>query len=101
VYFRITEDAIELVEPANVRAFHVVSGVSPGALAARIADVGELLPDGEHVMVSVDAVRRYADGQVGPGWEDDLAGMVAYAVTKGWADEAGTRIRAHVEPAAH
>lgn len=29
-------------------------------------------------------------------WQDKLAGMVAYAQSKGWVDERG-RVRAHVE----
>jgi hypothetical protein len=97
VYFRITQDSAELVDPSDVTAFHVVCpvGLSLGA-RLREAGIGELLPDGD-VFVPVDAIRRYAGGRVGPDWERDLAGMVAYAVRKGWADEAGARIRAHVE----
>jgi hypothetical protein len=102
VYFRLTSDAAELVDPADVKAFHVVCppGLDGADLAARLrtAGLGELLPDG-HVLVPVAAIRRYARGRVGPGWEEDLAGMVAYATAKGWTDETGTRVRAHVEHA--
>lgn len=93
----MTRDSVELVDPLDVTAFHVVCplGVS---LEVRLREtgLGELLPDGD-VFVPVDTIRRYASGNVGVGWERDLAGMVAYAVRKGWADEAGARIRAHVE----
>lgn len=99
VYFRITRDSAELVDPSDVTAFHVVTpdGLDGDELAARVraAGLGEL-SDG-HVFVPVDAIRRYAEGRVGPDWERDLAGMVAYAVRKGWTDESGTRVRAHVE----
>ena len=102
VYFRITHDTAELVDPSNVKAFHVVSppGLDGDELAARVRDagLGELRPDG-HVFVPVDAIRRYAVGNVGADWERDLAGMVAYAASKGWTDETGTRVRAHVEHA--
>jgi hypothetical protein len=30
-------------------------------------------------------------------WEESFAGMVSYARSKGWTDEAGTHLRAHVE----
>lgn len=100
MYFRITRDATELVDPQDVTAFHAVCppGLDGAELAARVRDagLGELLPD-DHLMVPVAAVRRYAAGQVGPSWEQDLAGMVAYAARKGWTDESGTRIRAHIE----
>lgn len=100
MYFRITADSAELVEPQDVTAFHVLAppGLDGQELAGRLRDagLGELLGDG-HVLVPVDAVRRYADGRVGPTWERDLAGMVAYAERKGWTDAAGTRIRAHIE----
>lgn len=100
VYFRITQDTAELVDPGDVTAFHVVCppGLDGDELAARLRDagIGELLPDG-HVLVPVDAIRRHAAGNVGADWEQDLAGMIAYAVRKGWTDETGTRLRAHVE----
>jgi hypothetical protein len=100
VYFRITMDSAELVDPQDVTAFHAVCppGLDGAELAGRVRDagLGELLPDG-HIMVPVDAVRRYASGHVGPTWEQDLAGMVAYAASKGWTDETGTSIRAHIE----
>jgi hypothetical protein len=103
VYFRITHDTAELVNPSDVTAFHVTApnGLEGEALAERVraAGLGELTQDG-HVFVPVEAIRRYAEGQVGAGWEQDLAGMIAYATRKGWTDETGTRVRAHVEHAA-
>jgi hypothetical protein len=101
VYFRITKDATELVEPENVTAFSVVvpDGLPHDDLAAgvRQAGLGELLPGDTHVMVRVEAIRRFAAGRVGDGWESDLAGMLAYATKKGWTDESGEHVRAHVE----
>ncbi|UVS79107.1 hypothetical protein [Actinokineospora sp. UTMC 2448] len=100
MYFRITEDSVELVEPENLTAFHAVR--SPGlgdaafAESVRRAGLGEPIGDG-HLMVSIDAVRRLAAGRVGPDWADGLAKMVAYAAGKGWVDETGARVRAHVE----
>lgn len=101
MYFRITAEAVELVEPENVRAFHAVAPreLPFDVFAASVAraGLGEVLPDGEHLMVRVDTIRRLADGRVGPGWEDDLSGMLGYAASKGWTDESGTRVRAHLE----
>ncbi|TDV56389.1 hypothetical protein [Actinophytocola oryzae] len=102
MYFRITGDSVDLVDPQDVTAFHVLCppGLDGDELAGRLRDagLGELLADG-HVMVPVDAVRRHAAGRVGPTWEQDLAGMIAYATREGWTDETGTRLRAHLERA--
>ena len=103
MYFRITRDAAELVDPKDVTAFHAVCppGLDGDELARLVHDagLGELLPD-DHLLIPVDAIRRYATGDLGTAWERDLDGMVAYAVRKGWADETGTRIRAHIERSA-
>jgi hypothetical protein len=48
-------------------------------------------------MVEIDAVRRMAQGRVRTGWDQDFAGMLEYARSKGWLDETGTSIQAHVE----
>ncbi|WP_337830708.1 hypothetical protein [Pseudonocardia sp. TMWB2A] len=101
MYFRITPGDVELVDPADVRAFHVTAPADLGAddLAATVRDtgLGEATADGGHVLVRVDAVRRLAAGRVGPGWEDDLAGMLGYARSKGWLSDDGGSVRAHVE----
>lgn len=101
MYFQITQDATELVEPENVTAFSVVvqNGLTGDDLAASVrrAELGEVLPGDTHVMVRVDAIRRYAAGRVGEDWEQSLAGMLAYAAKKGWTDESGEHVRAHVD----
>ena len=54
--------------------------------------------DGDHVWLDVAAAR--AAGAVAtddPAWADGFDGMIAYAASKGWLDEAGTHVRAHVE----
>ena len=93
--------AVELIEPGDCKGFHVaVRGGDTAALAAALSagGVGRLLPSGE-AMIDTAAVRRMADGRVPPGWEDDFAAMLQYAGTKGWLDEMGGSIQAHVERA--
>jgi hypothetical protein len=48
-------------------------------------------------MVPVDTIHRLAVDRVGPGWSDDFRKMIEYAASKGWTDEEGTRVRAHVD----
>jgi hypothetical protein len=100
MYFVITADRVELVDPTDVRMFCVrcPAELSESDLAASIerAELGEVL-NSDHVMVAVAAIRRMAVGRVGPGWDDDLAGMLGYAASKGWTSQDGSQVRAHVE----
>jgi hypothetical protein len=98
MYFRIAADRADLVEPEDVKAFSVHSDLTGEALGAAVeqAAIGSVLPDGEHVMVEVAAIRRLA-GDMPAGWEDELAGMLAYAEQKGWTSADGSAVRAHVE----
>ena len=91
--------ALELVEPEDCKRFHVaVRGGDDEALASALAaeGVGRLLPSGE-AMIDTAAVRRMAAGRVGAGWDGDFAAMLEYAGSKGWLDETGGSIQAHIE----
>jgi hypothetical protein len=91
--------AVELVEPDNLKEFHVAArGGDAAALSAGLeaAGVGRLLPSGE-AMIETSAVRRLAAGRVPEGWDGEFAGMLEYAESKGWLDESGTQVQAHVE----
>jgi len=93
--------AVALVEPEDCKRFHVaVRGGDADALAAALsaAEVGRLLPSGD-AMIDTAAVRRMADGRVAEGWDDDFAAMLGYAESKGWLDDTGGSIQAHVERA--
>jgi hypothetical protein len=48
-------------------------------------------------MIETSAVERLAHGQVPDGWRDEFASMLEYAKGKGWLDEHGAAIQAHVE----
>lgn len=98
--------ARELLEPEDCKRFHVLAaGAGGGGGAAEVTDaLGDWAAgpgaDDEHVMIRVDAVRRAAQGRVGPGWDDDFGGMLSYASSKGWLDDSGAAIAAHIERAA-
>lgn len=82
MYLRIdtgtTPPHVEVCEPEDFTAFKVVvvtaphSWVDPGDLTALAGRGGD------------------------PEWQQKLAGMIGYAQSKGWTDDAG-RIRAHIE----
>ena len=90
----------ELVEPSDCKRFHVeygVAGADPADVAAALGAWADGAVDG-HVWIRVEAVRSAAVGRVGSDWEADFDGMLAFARTKGWLNDAGDAIAAHVAP---
>jgi hypothetical protein len=70
-----------------------------GSLAE--AQFGDLCSaDGDdHVWLAVAAARSIGSEATDPGFGARFDGMIAYASSKGWTNEAGTHVRAHVERA--
>src|SRR4051812_40217594 len=91
----------ELEKPDDCKKFHVaVAGVGDDIVVASAlegAGVGRASANPGHVYINVDAVRTMAAGRVGDTWDDDFSGMLAYASSKGWLDESGSAIEAHIE----
>ena len=90
---------IGLRDPDDCGRFHV-EVLGPHDLAALghalvDADAGRV--HGDHAFVDIGAVRRLASGRVGESWAEDFEKMLAYARSKGWLDESGNAIQAHVE----
>ena len=94
--------SVALEEPENCKEFHVVlageGDAAAVASALEVAGVGKASARAGHVYVNVDAVRAMAAGRVGAGWDEEFAGMLGYASSKGWLDETGSAIEAHIEP---
>jgi hypothetical protein len=95
--------SLTLEEPDDTTSFQVtvVGGTTPGhdwgmLFGALVHDAAGRL-EGEHAWIAVDAVRRMAQGRVGPEWDSRLDAMLAYARSKDWLDPNGNAIRAHVE----
>ncbi|GIT77534.1 MAG: hypothetical protein Ct9H300mP31_20650 [Acidimicrobiaceae bacterium] len=53
--------------------------------------------DDGHLWIAEAAIRHWLVGLTDDLWDEGFSGMVAYARSKGWTDEAGTHLRAHVE----
>ena len=96
---RVTGGADAMVEEPDVLTrFHVETDVTdPGALSQALAELGTVEDD--HAWISIDALRRAVEGQVSADWAEKFDGMCAYARSKGWVDDAGTSLRAHIERA--
>lgn len=99
-----TPPVVTLEEPADTVRFHVevrCAGIPApdrlGLVYGALVDAAAGRLEGDAAWISVDAVRRLAAGRVASTWDDELEAMLDYARSKGWLDEAGHAIRAHVE----
>ena len=55
-------------------------------------------PDADHVWVDIANLRAAVLARADdPGVGAQFDGVIAYATSKGWLDETGTHVRAHVE----
>jgi hypothetical protein len=90
---------VSLEEPGDCKRFHVavVNGDDPALVFGALVDAAAGRLEGDHAWITVDAVRRMAGGRVGPDWDAEFDGMLAFAASKGWLDPSGASIRAHVE----
>jgi hypothetical protein len=92
---------VTLEEPDDTKQFQLTvvggSAADHGLVYGALVDAAAGRLDGEHAWIAVDAVRRMAAGRTGPGWDVDFEAMLEYASGKGWIDETGATIRAHVE----
>jgi hypothetical protein len=79
-----------LAEADDCSAFHV--GHLGGDLATALEAIGGRLGDDGDARIPVAWVRQWSTAPAG-----DLDGMLAYAGSKGWLDDDGTTLRAHVE----
>ena len=92
--------SVALVESRDFGGFHVAvagGGVDDERLGAVLSSYGRL--DGDHAWIDVDAVDALAGEAADDDWRAGFDGMVAYARDKGFLDDSGTAIRAHLEPA--
>jgi hypothetical protein len=98
----LTIDEVELAEPHDVKRLSVA--VAHGTDQAKVAELltstgaGRPIPgDDEHVWVSRGWLQEKAEGRVTGRWSEDLDHMVTKARERGWLDEDGSHLRAHVE----
>jgi hypothetical protein len=89
-----------LEDAEDVRRFHVrVEGSTDAGEIGRAFEAAGLgrFESLEKAHVSVARVRVMARGRVGPEWEQAFGGMLGYAASKGWYDEAAGTVQAHCE----
>lgn len=89
--------SVTVVEPDVLDAFSVRSDtIDDVAVGQAMGPAGRAAGDA-HVWVDAAWVRAQVGDRAGPDWVERFEQMVAYAASKGWTDEAGTHIKAHIE----
>jgi hypothetical protein len=90
---------VTLEEPDDCARFHltVVGGNDLARVFGALVDAAAGRLEGDHALVTIDAVRRMAAGRVGDDWDDRFAAMLGFAKSKGWIDDTGNAIQAHIE----
>lgn len=95
---RIQEDGTLALDDADTfTAFSVQAPAHDAtAIAAAFGTDGEMRDD-DHVWISIARLHALGDEHGGEGWREGCDGMIAFATSKGWVDEAKGLVRAHVE----
>jgi hypothetical protein len=75
---------------------HATEHAAPEELSRTLGSFGELAAD-DHAWINIDALRAESGRADDPEWAAGFDGMIAYATSKGWVDETGERVRAHLE----
>jgi hypothetical protein len=92
---------VALEEPAAFDGFKVVAaGGTDEARVAAVLGADGMVAGDAHVWVRTAAVEAWAGGAVDDAWREGFAKMLDYARAKGWTDESGAFVQAHIEAAA-
>lgn len=97
MFIRITDGVAELIAADDFTAFHVERGqASADQIVAALGDKAQ--PGGDdHVWLSAIGVAELAGEHAAGEWITKFDGMCQYAESKGWMNDEGTHIRAHLE----
>lgn len=86
-----------MAEPTTFTSFDVLApGSSPAEVVTALGDGGSPCEEENHVFVAIELVRSLAGDGADAAWNEQFAGMIGYAGSKGWLSEDGTMIKAHL-----
>ena len=90
---------VTLEEPDDCTRFHltVAGGQDLARVFGALVDAAAGRLESDHAYITIDAVRRLAGGRVPDDWDERFEAMLGYASSKGWMDDTGNMIQAHIE----
>ena len=87
---------IELLDPDNFTAFDVLAPAQDDEeVIAALGKAGAASSEPGHALISVSSVRELAD-PIDDAWEEQFQTMLRFAESRGWLDDSGEWITAHV-----
>ena len=88
----------EVREAANLKQFSVRT-TGPTDVDSLSRGLGELgrVDSTDHAWIDISALRAASGRSSDSDWSSGFEAMIAYAASKGWVDETGTAVRAHIE----
>jgi hypothetical protein len=95
-----TQDGLSVVDAEDFSRFHVdAAGLSPNDFERLVSRSGAVLPheDARHLWIRIDFLREQLDITRHPDRLTGLEGMLGYASSKGWVNDEGSHVAAHVE----
>ena len=97
ISINVDTETASILEPEVLTEFHIQSPeIDEGRVAAGIGNGAAPAGDG-HVWVSIEWITHNVKDETPEGWEEDFSGMVQYAVGKGWVNDPGTHLKAHIK----
>jgi hypothetical protein len=90
-------DTVSVKEPNVLTAFHVQSLTNNESVVASAIGDGAIPAEDAHLWVSIEWISANVAGSVSDDWEDKFLRMIEYATTKGWVNESGSHLKAHIE----
>jgi hypothetical protein len=95
---RIHDDGAVTLEDADTfTALHVAAlGLDPGAILDALGEDATAASD-EALWLAIDRLHALGARHGGPDWRAGCDRMLDYARSKGWVDESGHHVRAHIE----
>lgn len=95
----IAADGSVVLEKADEFTAFSVRATDPSvpAVLAALGDRAVPATEDDHVHVAVSAIRTLAGSAVDDAWEAGFSAMCGHARSRGWADDDGRMIKAHIE----
>ena len=84
-------------KPEVLTEFHVQSSVDDESYVASTIGNGSEPAGESHVWISIEWIAQNVVGSVPREWEEQFSDMVEYAAGKGWVNDAGTHLKAHIQ----
>ncbi len=85
-------------DASNLNALSVALVDADAELAAKVLGAYGRI-DGAHVWLDIERLKSFAPEPRPCSWDQRFAETMAYAQSKGWTDETGQFVRAHIESA--